>query len=167
MKSIYTAGFALLALGATVVPTQAQSLKDVPGVATCPPLISSDEILKRPDGTSLRRNVGTCIQTYNAPFPFDSMKETCSYSQEMSADNKPILSHGYCDILSSKGDRAAVTIIYDGPNNQGRWEFFSGTGAYAGIKGHGTFKVKTPFPGGGAVYDTMGSWEIDKTAAAK
>jgi len=155
----------IVAAVAMAAPAQAEVFKDKRGISTCTP-VSNEEVMKRPDGSSIRRTVGACIGVSDAAFPFDHQKQMCTSTLELTADGKMISVHGYCDVLSTKGDRAAYTITYN-PDTYGRWDFFSGSGAYAGIKGGGTYKFRVGFPGGGGVYDSTGTWQVDGTTAQK
>ncbi len=157
-----TVGVALAVLGGVA---QAEVFKDKSYVTSCLP-ISNEEIMKRPDGSSIRKVVSNCIATGDLPFPFDVRKMVCIGTSEIGADGKFISSHGYCDSLSTKGDRVASWTAFN-PTDQGTWGFFSGTGAYAGIKGGGTYKVKTPLPGGGGINQVTGSWETSAGTASK
>jgi len=166
MKTIY-GGMGALVLGTLLaLPVQAETFKDKETRSHCTPAVSNEEIMKLPNGSSLRRIIGYCVLTSDLPFPFDYQKLQCFQTAEVTADMKVTLNHGYCDVLSSKGDRAAFTIVFD-TVNQGKWQYFSGSGAFAGLKGGGTYKLVSPFPAGGGVYAGVGSWETDAAAAAK
>jgi len=155
----------IFAAVAIVAPAQAEVFKDKGGTSSCTP-VSNEEVMKRPDGSSIRRTVGACISASDGAYPFDHQKQMCTSTLELTADGKMVSVHGYCDVLSTKGDRAAYTITYN-PDTHGRWEYFSGSGSYAGIKGGGTYKFKAGFPSGGGVYDWTGTWQIDGATAQK
>jgi len=159
MKTLYAPFMALGLMAATSV--QAEVFKDKSSTSTCIPA-SNEEIMKRSDGSSVRKIVGNCVGLVSdVPAPYDIQKVTCFTTLELSADNKPITSHGYCEVLSPKGDgRAAYTVVYD-PVNHGRWQYFSGSGVYAGVKGSGTYKLRMPLATGGGVYDATGTWEVE------
>jgi hypothetical protein len=154
MKTIY--GVCALTLGTLLaLPVQAKTFTTR---SHCTPDVSNEEIMKLPNGGSLRKIIRHCIMTAELPFPFDFQKLTCFQTAEFTAEMKVTLAHGYCDVLSTKGDRAAFTIVYDSVN-QGRYQYFSGSGAYPG-KGSGTYKLITAFPGGGSVYEGTIEWEM-------
>lgn len=136
---------------------QAETFKDKGGRNVYVPV--SAENTKQEDGSTVERSSSTGIAITDLPFPFDFQKQQCSNSVYIAADGKSGRVHGFCDILSSKGDRAA--FFYVGDLAGGRWTFIDAAGAYAGLKGEGTYKVKVAMPGGGLVTEWTGSWQTD------
>jgi hypothetical protein len=135
----------------------AEAFKDKSGQMAYVP--ASVEDTKMPDGSIVRRTVFTGIGIADLPFPFDYVKHQCTGTTHISADGKPGRGHGYCEISSTKGDRASFTYV--GESGAGRWTYFDGTGAYAGLKGEGTYKLKVLIPGGGFVNEWTGSWQTN------
>lgn len=61
-----------------------------------------------------------------------------------------------------RGDRAAYWVVGDFARGRYEWIEGTGTGAYAGIKGGGTYRIMVPMPdGGGVVLEWTGSWQTD------
>ena len=146
-----------LLLGA---PAQAEIFKEKTGrVIFVPTAAPVDE--KMADGSIIRKTAGTGIGIADLPFPFDYMKSMCQGYLHIGADGKPVGGRGMCEVLSSKGDKAAY--IYVGNPTGGRYEWVegSGTGAYKGISGKGTYKTVVIMPGGGVVNEYVGSWQTD------
>ena len=164
MWKLQTAALAAIGI-ALCVPAQAEVFKDKSRVNICTPLPSED-VFKRPDGSVVRKTGSMCISTADLPFPFDQIRLLCSAVTDFAADGKVVSSHGFCDGTSTKGDRYASWTVWDAVN-LGRWGYFDGSGAYAGIKGGGTYKTRTAFPGGGAILDVIGSWQVDGATASK
>jgi len=135
----------------------AEAFKDKSGRVVFVP--TSVEDAKQPDGSIARKVTSTGISVADLPFPFDYMKSQCTGTLLIAADGKPGRSRGVCEVLSSKGDRAAYTYVGDAAGGQATW--IEGVGAYAGIKGGTTYKVKVAMPGGGAVVDWTGTWQTD------
>jgi hypothetical protein len=161
MKAIVRAALlpavGLMASAAPCAVGHAEAFKDKGGqVAYVPGPV---EDTKLPDGSIVRRTSATGIGIADLPFPFDYFKHHCTGTVLISADGKPGRAHGYCEVWSTKGDRASFTYIGEG--GAGRFTYFDGTGAYAGIKGEGTYKTKVVMPGGGAVNEWTGSWQTD------
>src|SRR5262245_5881179 len=117
-----TVGVAVALLGGVA---RAETFKDKSYVTSCLPM-SNEEGMKRPDGSSIRRTVSNCIATGDLPFPFDVRKMVCTGTAEFGADGKLVSAHGYCDSLSTKGDRVGSWTAFN-PTDQGTWGFFSGT----------------------------------------
>ena len=147
---------AIMGLGTTA---QAEVFKDKGGYSTCVPS-SVEDMNKRPDGSVVRKTVFTCITHTDLPFPFDYQKHLCNGTMEFAADGKFNYYQGYCEVLSTKGDRAAYWSTGN-PTTGGRWGYINGSGAFAGIKGGGTYQNKATMPGGGGVYLWTGSWQTD------
>ena len=141
VKSLNVAGIAIAVLMGGAISAHAEEFKNKSRVVHCAPSMSVEDVLKRPDGSVVRKTSGWCISTGDSPYPFDYIKLLCTSVTEIAADGKPVGSHGFCDGTSTKGDRYASWTIYDPASNQGRWGFFDGNGAYAGVKGGGTYKV--------------------------
>lgn len=135
----------------------AETFKDKGGVTVFVP--TSVESTKQADGTTVLKISSTGIGLTDLPFPFDYMKSQCTGTTFVGADGKPGRSRGMCEVLSSKGDRAAYTFVGDAAGGRATW--IDGSGAYAGIKGVTTYKPKVVMPGGGAVFDWTGSWQTD------
>ena len=154
-----TAIFIVTAIAAcgTYGIAQAEAFKDKGGRVVFVP--TSIEDAKQADGSVVRKVSSTGISIADLPFPFDYMKGQCTGTLLIAADGKPGRSRGICEVLSSKGDRAAYTYIGDASG--GRYLWVDGAGAYAGIKGEGTYKVKVVMPGGGAVTEWTGTWQLD------
>ena len=110
-----------------------------------------------PDGSTLRKATSTGIAIADLPFPFDYHKQLCTGTTHIAPDGKSGRAHGYCEVLSSKGDMAA--FWYAGDFAGGRWGWIDGSGAYSGIKGGGTYKPLASMPGGGLVNEWVGTWE--------
>jgi len=138
---------------------QAETFKTTSGRAIYVPV--STEATKQADGSTVLRMSTTGISTADLPFPFDFEKHQCNATAHIAADGKSGRTYGYCEILSSKGDRAAFTYV--GDLTGGRWTMVEGTGAdaYAGAKGGGTYKVKYTMPTGELVSDWDGTWQTD------
>ncbi|SEP46915.1 hypothetical protein SAMN02990966_06734 [Rhodospirillales bacterium URHD0017] len=149
-----TAAILLLGAGATA---QAEQFKDKSGRNIFIPL--SVEDAKQPDGTIVRKVSSAGISVTDLPFPYDIMKSECRNTVVLAADGKSGRNRGLCENLSSKGDRATYWVVGDLAG--GRYEWIEGTGAYAGIKGGGTYRVKAVMPGGGSVVEWLGSWQSD------
>jgi hypothetical protein len=162
-----TIGFGMLTVLALALPAQAEVFKDKGGVAVCLPG-SSDEVMKRPDGSSLRKTSGQCGSVTDMAAPFDHQKWSCTGYVELGTDSKVVGYRGQCEVISLKGDRAAFWYVFD-PTKLGTWGYIpsSGTGAYAGITGGGTWKIKAPFPGGGQINEYVGTWETSAATASK
>jgi hypothetical protein len=137
----------------------AESFKDKTGRAVYVP--TSVEDLKQPDGSIVRTQSLTGISMADLPFPFDYVKHQCTGTVQIGADGKPGRAHGYCEILSSKGDRGAFTYVGDAAG--GRFAYIDGAdgGAYAGLKGDGTYKFKAAMPGGGIVTEWTATWQTN------
>lgn len=135
----------------------AESFKDKGGRFIAVP--TSIEDAKQADGSTVRKVSSTGISVADLPFPFDYMKAQCTGTLLIAADGKPGRSRGICEVLSSKGDRAAYT--YAGDLSGGNATWLEGAGAYTGIKGTTTYKVKVAMPGGGAVTEWTGTWQTD------
>lgn len=138
---------------------QAEQFKDKGGRNVFIPL--SVEDTKQPDGTIVRRTTSAGISLADLPFPFDYNKSQCSGTLIIAADGKSGRNRAICEALSSKGDRAAYWVVGDLAGGRYEWIEGTGTGAYAGIKGGGTYKVKAAMPGGGVVLEWIGSWQSD------
>ena len=155
-----TAGMLVLTAGAGMglhATAQAEQFKDKAGRAVFIPL--SVEDTKQPDGTIVRKTSSAGISTAELPFPFDATLSQCSGTAIIAADGKSGRTRSICEALSSKGDRAAYWVV--GDFTGGRYEWIEGTGAYAGIKGSGTYKIKAAMPGGSVVLDWIGSWQTN------
>lgn len=135
----------------------AEAFKDKGGRVVFVP--TSIEDTKQADGSIVRKVSSTGISVADLPFPFDYMKSQCTGTVLIAADGKPGRSRGVCEMLSSKGDRAAYAYVGDASG--GRATYIDGAGAYAGIKGETTYKVKVAMPGGGAIFEWTGSWQTD------
>jgi hypothetical protein len=135
----------------------AEAFKDKGGHVVFVP--TSIEDAKQADGSIVRKVSSTGISVADLPFPFDYMKSQCTGTLLIAADGKPGRTRGICEVLSSKGDRAAYTYVGDASG--GRVTYIDGAGAYAGIKGGSTYKLKVVMPGGGAVLDWTGTWQTD------
>jgi hypothetical protein len=136
---------------------RAESFKDKSGQVVFVP--TTVENGKQADGSTVLKISSIGISIANLPFPFDYMKSQCSGTTLVGSDGKPGRSRGMCEVLSSKGDRAAYTYVGDAAGGRATW--VEGTGAYAGIKGGTTYTVKAAMPGGGAVYEWTGTWQTD------
>lgn len=136
---------------------RADSFKDKGGQVVFVP--TSVEAAKQADGSTVLRVNSAGISIADLPFPYDYMKSQCAGTTLIGADGNPGRSRGICEVLSSKGDRAAY--IYVGDAAGGRTTWIEGTGAYKGIKGGSTYKVKASMPGGGNVIEWNGSWQTD------
>ena len=147
---------AIAALG-TYGKAQAEAFKDKGGRVVFVP--TSTEDAKQADGSIVRKVTSTGISVAELPFPFDYMKSQCTGTLLVAADGKPGRSRGICEVLSSKGDRAAYTYVGDVSGGSATW--IEGAGAYAGIKGGTTYKLKVAMPGGGAVVEWTGTWQTD------
>ena len=79
--------------------------KDKGGRVNFVPTLAVDE--KQPDGSIIRKTAGTGIGTADLFFPFDFMKHQCQGFLYIAADGKSGRGRGMCEVLSSKGDRAA------------------------------------------------------------
>lgn len=117
------------------------------------------EDTKMQDGSIVRRSSISGIATAALPSPWDNVRHQCTGTTLIAADGKPGRAHGYCEVFSTKGDRAAFTYVGEG--GAGRWTYFDGAGVFAGIKGGGTYKVKHVFPGGAVLNEWTGSWQTD------
>jgi len=142
-----------------VVGAQAEMFKDKGGRVNFVPTLAADE--KQADGSIIRKTAGTGIGTADLPFPFDLMKSQCQGFLYIAADGKSGRGRGMCEVVSSKGDRAAYIYIGDFTGGRYEWVEGSGSGAYAGIRGKGTYKTIVIMPGGGAVNEWIGSWQTD------
>jgi hypothetical protein len=136
---------------------RAEVFKDKGGQVVFVP--TSVENAKQADGSTVLRIASTGISIADLPFPFDYMKSQCTGTTFVGADGKPGRSRGICEVLSSKGDRAAYTFVGDAAGGRATW--IEGSGAYAGIKGATTYKPKVAMPGGGLVYEWTGTWQTD------
>lgn len=136
---------------------RAEAFKDKGGQVVFVP--TSVENAKQADGSTVLKISSIGISTADLPFPFDYMKSQCFGTTLVAADGKPGRGRGMCEVLSSKGDRAAYTYAGDAAGGRATW--IEGTGAYAGIKGVTTYKMKAAMPGGGTVYEWTGSWQTD------
>jgi hypothetical protein len=155
-----TAG--ILLVGASTwlaTAAQAEQFKEKPGRSVFIPL--SVEDAKQPDGTIVRTTTAGGISTTDLPFPFDYMKNRCTSTVIIAADGKSGRTRGICEALSSKGDRAAYIHVGDFAGGRYEWIEGTGTGAYAGIKGGGTYKVKAAMPEGGSFLEWVGSWQAN------
>ena len=156
MRGIVTSATALLFIACGYA--HAESFKDKGGqaiyFAVAPP-----EDTKQPDGSIVRRVSFTGVLVADLPFPFDYVKNQCTGTMHVSTEGKPGRAHGYCEMWSTKGDRGSFTYVGEG--GTGRFTYFDGTGAYAGIKGEGTYKLKVALPGGGFVNEWAGSWQTN------
>ena len=137
---------------------QAETFKDKGGQAYYLP-VTPPEDTKQPDGSILRRVSFVGIIVGDLPFPFDYGKHHCTGTTQISADGKPGRGHGYCEVWSTKGDRASFTYVGEG--GAGEFSYFDGSGAYAGIKGGGTYKTKVVLPTGGFVNEWVGTWQTN------
>ena len=135
----------------------ADAFKDKAGRVVFVP--TSFEDAKQADGSIVRKVSSTGISVADLPFPFDYMKSQCTGTLLIAADGKAGRSRGICEVLSSKGDRAAYTYVGDVSGGSATW--IDGAGAYAGIKGGTTYKVKVATPGGGSVVEWIGTWQTD------
>ena len=137
----------------------AEPFKDKSGRAVYVPV--SVEDVKQPDGSIVRKQSLTGISIADLPFPFDYVKHQCTGTVHIAADGKPGRAHGYCEVLSSKGDRGAFTYV--GDVTGGRFAYIDGAGvaAYAGLKGEGTYKIKVGMPSGGIVTEWTATWQTD------
>jgi len=135
----------------------AEAFKDKGGRVVFVP--TSIEDTKQADGSIVRKISSTGIGVADLPFPFDYVKSQCTGTMLIAADGKPGRSRGICEVLSSKGDRAAYTYVGDASGGRATW--IDGAGAYAGIKGETTYKLKVAMPGGGAVLEWTGTWQTD------
>jgi hypothetical protein len=160
MHHAMTVGILLLGASAwTTTPAQAEQFKDKPGRSVFIPV--SVEDAKQPDGTIVRNTTAGGISTTDLPFPFDYMKNRCVSTVIIAADGKSGRTRGICEALSSKGDRAAYIHVGDFAGGRYEWIEGTGTGAYAGIKGSGTYKVKAAMPEGGSAVEWIGSWQTN------
>ena len=155
MKAVAAGLISGLSLVATA---HAEMFKDKSGQAVYVALPFEDT--KMPDGSTVRRIMHNGVATADLPPPWDQVRHQCTGTIHISADGKPGRGHGYCEILSIKGDRASFSWVGDSGVG-GRWSYFDGAGAFAGIKGEGTYKVKHAFPGGVFVNEWTGSWQTD------
>ena len=135
----------------------AGSFKDKGGRVSFVP--TSTEDTKLPDGSTLRKETSTGMTVNDLPFPFDYQKTVCTGTTHIAPDGKSGRLHGYCEVLSSKGDRAAYW--YAGDFAGGLWGWMDGNGAYSGVKGGGTYKPIAFMPDGGGVNEWVGTWEND------
>lgn len=156
-----TVGVLLLGASAWMAATtaQAEQFKDKPGRSVFVPV--SVEDAKQPDGTIVRNTTASGISTTDLPFPFDYMKNRCVSTVIIAADGKSGRTRGICEALSSKGDRAAYIHVGDFAGGRYEWIDGTGTGAYAGLKGGGTYNVKAAMPEGGSVIEWIGSWQTN------
>jgi len=99
--------FVVMAIMGLSSAAQAELFKDKTGSSVCMPNTSPEDIFKRPDGSIVRRANFSCITTSDSSFPFDHQKHTCFGTFELGLDGKPGKPHGYCVVLSTKGDRAS------------------------------------------------------------
>ena len=155
MKVVVVGLIVGMSLGAEA---QAETFKDKSGLAAYVALPFEDT--KMPDGSIVRRISHNGIATADLPPPWDHVRHQCTGTIQISADGKPGRGHGYCEIFSAKGDRAAFYWVGESGVG-GRWTYFDGAGAFAGIKGEGTYKVKQGFPGGVFLNEWTGSWQTD------
>ncbi len=146
------------ALGAAAA-AHAEQFKDKGGRSVFVPL--SIEDAKQADGSIVRRASSTGVSMTDLRFPFDAMLSRCTGTTIIAADGKSGRTRSMCEALSSKGDRAAYWVVGDFTGGRYEWIEGTGTGAYAGLKGGGTYKIKTVMPDGSVVLDWSGSWQTD------
>jgi hypothetical protein len=158
----------IVAATAMAPPAQAEVFKDKSGHSACV-LTAPFSDMKRADGTSIRKATFTCIDITDLPFPFDHRIRMCHGTSEVGADGKTDNAHGFCEVLSTKGDRASFWYVGNTGDkaSSGRWAFINGTGAFAGIKGEGTYTTRAGLPGGGWINDWIGTWQTDGATASK
>jgi hypothetical protein len=84
---VRTATWAMGIVAAAVMgsPAQAESFKDKSGHSSCA-TFSSEEIMKQPDGSVVRKTSGVCISTSDLPFPFDHQRQACNSTVELAAE---------------------------------------------------------------------------------
>ena len=73
-------------------------------LSTCVPL-SNEEVMKRPDRSSIRKTAGICATVRDLAAPFDHQKQTCGGYLELGTDGKLAGYHGQCEAISTKGGR--------------------------------------------------------------
>ncbi|HEX2886377.1 hypothetical protein [Vineibacter terrae] len=146
-------------------PAQAEIFKDKGGQGVYQQVSATDT--KLPDGSVVRVEsfVGWFIT--EMPAPYDFISERCNGTVTIAADGKPVVSRGHCEVSSMKGDKAAFWYSGVTAEGGGKWGWMSGSGAFNGINGGGTYKVKAFQPGAGLITEWVGSWETTPQSAAK
>src|SRR5262245_41694628 len=113
----YTAMSATALLFLACGYAHAEAIKDKGGQAYYLP-VAPPEDTKQADGSIVRRVTFSGIIVADLPFPFDYGKHHCTGTTLISADGKPGRGHGYCEVLSTKGDRASFTYVGEGGAGQ-------------------------------------------------
>ena len=85
-------------------------------------------------------------------------QQDCFSTVVVAEDGKSGKVMGHCTGINPKGD--VWTTSFNGDFTGGTWEYIGGTGAYAGVKGGGTYKPMGQMPNGNSLSAWEGKWTL-------
>jgi hypothetical protein len=123
------------------------------------PVWSEDIAL--PNGHVMQRMTvsGICMAD-DAASPLNGTSINCGGVFIAAADGTSVAAGGSCHFISSAGD-VALGWWNQTTEGAGVWGLMGGTGAFAGIKGKGSYTNNPPLPDGSFINDWAISWKVE------